>query len=81
MNVLSLALTFCLDIDAWAKPPSRLFVGNIAWLGAYDECKQISDSHYCLANTHVLNIVSFVQCLNFQGKMKNVFNIYTIFFG
>lgn len=43
-------------IDAWAKPPSRLFVGNIAWLGAYDECKQISDSHYCLANTHVLNI-------------------------
>ena len=25
-------------LDAWGKPPERIFLGNSMWIGAYDEC-------------------------------------------
>ena len=38
------------DLDATGKPPSGILVGNLAWLGSYEECtKYVPDAHYCMA--------------------------------
>ena len=36
-------------IDAWGKIPARVFLGNLNWYGAYDECNAMEDTHYCLS--------------------------------
>ena len=38
------------DLDATGKPPSGILVGNLAWLGSYEECtKYVPGAHYCMA--------------------------------
>ncbi|XP_066933867.1 nose resistant to fluoxetine protein 6-like isoform X1 [Clytia hemisphaerica] len=34
-------------LDALGKPPTGLFEGNVNWIGNYEECMSIPNTHYC----------------------------------
>lgn len=36
-----------LDLDASGKPGAGLEMGNLVWLGNYDECVGIDGAHFC----------------------------------
>lgn len=42
------------DPDAWGKPPSNIFWGNLKWNGAFAMCNSIPGAHYCLADMYIL---------------------------
>merc|ERR1719495_1862547 len=37
-------------LDSWNKLPTRLFLGNLEWIGAYDECSSVPEGKYCLSD-------------------------------
>lgn len=43
-------------IDSWAKLPPRILLGNLKWLGAFDECKSIPNAKYCLTGIKLFNM-------------------------
>ena len=46
------------DLDALGKPPTGLFDGNVAWIGNYEECMSIPNSHYCDMKNVALNLMN-----------------------
>lgn len=42
-------------LDAWGKIPSRILLGNLQFIGAYDECKGIPEVKYCSSSMTFLN--------------------------
>jgi len=42
--------------DAWGKPQSRLALGNIWWLGAFEECNEIDTARYCISTISAANL-------------------------
>ncbi|XP_065676583.1 nose resistant to fluoxetine protein 6 isoform X2 [Hydra vulgaris] len=44
-----------LYIESWGFPTNRLYFGNVAWLGAFDECRSINGSQYCVADMILFN--------------------------
>ena len=63
-------LFFLQVFDAWGKPQSRLAMGNIWWLGAYDECKEIDTARYCISQISMVN--SSVSLLVEEQRMNEV---------
>lgn len=43
----------CLDIDGMGKPQSGFRLGNLAWLGSYSECMNLTEARYCLAGVKI----------------------------
>uniref|UniRef100_T2M7V7 Leukocyte receptor cluster member 1 n=1 Tax=Hydra vulgaris TaxID=6087 RepID=T2M7V7_HYDVU len=43
------------NIESWGFPTNRLYFGNVAWLGAFDECQSINGSQYCVADMILFN--------------------------
>uniref|UniRef100_A0A7M5WUW7 Nose resistant-to-fluoxetine protein N-terminal domain-containing protein n=1 Tax=Clytia hemisphaerica TaxID=252671 RepID=A0A7M5WUW7_9CNID len=54
-------------LDALGKPSAGLFDGNTAWIGNYEECMSIPDSHYCDMKNVALNLVNRVTLLSNYG--------------
>ena len=53
MNHLTVSLHFLFylsDVDAAGKPQSGLLFGNLLWFGSVNECRNITDAHYCLSS-------------------------------
>ena len=42
-----------LDIDGMGKPQSGFQLGNVAWLGSYSECMNLTEAQYCLAGVKI----------------------------
>ena len=36
-----------LDIDSSGKPGAGILQGNLWWMGAYDQCVELKDAHFC----------------------------------
>ena len=80
-------IIFFSDLDATGKPPSGILVGNLAWLGSYEECtKYVPGAHYCMAffDTPIqpltkvrmlspLNLITFHVC---DGTWEIHFNLW-----
>jgi len=48
-------------LDALAKPPTGLFLGN--WLGNFEECMTLPDAHYCdMKNVAIYNKMFVGSC-------------------
>eukprot|EP00111_Clytia_hemisphaerica_P007343 TCONS_00021359-protein len=47
-------------LDAWGKPQSRLAYGNIFWMGGYEECTNLPNARYCLAQVPIGQIAPFM---------------------
>lgn len=68
-------------IDSWAKPPSRVLHGNIRWLGAYDECKEIPNAKYCFSKMVLFGQDNplvpgyYASCVPSQCTTSDVFKI------
>ena len=45
-----------IDLDSLGKPPTGILGGNIRWIGNYEECLRIPDSHYCDMKNVAINI-------------------------
>lgn len=43
-------------LDAFGKPGAGILVGNINWLGHFDECDGLKDFHYCLVEFNISQV-------------------------
>lgn len=48
-------------LDAYGKRPAGVFVGNLAWIGHFDECNEIPDFQYCLLDFNITEPVDHLQ--------------------
>ncbi|KAJ8042096.1 Nose resistant to fluoxetine protein 6 [Holothuria leucospilota] len=46
-------------LDACGKPGAGILVGNINWLGHFDECDGLKDFHYCLVEFNISEVGEF----------------------
>jgi len=42
-------------LDSWAKIPERILLGNLQWLGAYEECTMEPEAKYCSSELKLNN--------------------------
>ncbi|XP_071507522.1 O-acyltransferase like protein-like [Diadema antillarum] len=47
-NLLSNSEVLTPALDSFGKPAAGILVGNVAWMGHFDECMAISDFRHCL---------------------------------
>ena len=68
-------------LDAWGKPPERIFLVNLQWLGAYDECSSVGNAKYCLSqNVKLFNHlgISYGSCFPKQCTEADVVEILSL---
>uniref|UniRef100_A0A7M5WUY2 Nose resistant-to-fluoxetine protein N-terminal domain-containing protein n=1 Tax=Clytia hemisphaerica TaxID=252671 RepID=A0A7M5WUY2_9CNID len=54
-------------LDALGKPPTGLFEGNVNWIGNYEECMSIPNTHYCDMKNVAVNLMNRVTPLSTYG--------------